>query len=240
MAAPILKTVGLSKRYETNGHKVNALSNVNLEIMKGDFVAVMGPSGSGKTTLLTLLGCLDKPTGGKVLMGSGGLDVTAIPEASLYKIRRKYVGFIFQNFNLMSNLSAIENVELAMGGLIRSAKTRQKRARILLRMVGIAHREKHKPDQLSAGEQQRVAVARALANGPAVILADEPTGNLDSETGVSIMGVLRELNNKQKRTIIMVTHDPLMASFASRKLFLRDGKLQKEESVSQDKSPSSG
>jgi len=206
MAKPTLKTIGLSKTFETNGNKVQALSRVNLEVMRGDFLAIMGPSGSGKTTLLTLMGCLDKPTTGRILLGSTGLNVTTIPEAALYKIRRKNLGFIFQNFNLLPSLTALENVELPMEGLIKSAKRRRKRARALLRMLEMSHREKHKPPQLSAGEQQRVAIARALANGPALILADEPTGNL-------------------------VTHDPHMASFASRKLFIRDGKLLKEDPI---------
>lgn len=231
MAKPILKTIGLSKAFETNGNKVQALSRVNLEVMRGDFLAIMGPSGSGKTTLLTLLGCLDKPTTGRILLGSTGLNVTAIPEAALYRIRRKNLGFIFQNFNLLPSLTALENVELPMEGLIKSAKRRRKRARVLLRMLEMSHREKHKPPQLSAGEQQRVAIARALANGPALILADEPTGNLDWETSVSIVNMLRKLATEQKRTIIMVTHDPHMSSFASRKLFIRDGKLLKEDPV---------
>lgn len=231
MAKPILKTIGLSKTFETNGNKVQALSRVNLEVMRGDFLAIMGPSGSGKTTLLTLLGCLDKPTTGRILLGSKGLNVTAIPEAALYRIRRKNLGFIFQNFNLLPSLTALENVELPMEGLIKSAKRRRKRARVLLRMLEMSHREKHKPPQLSAGEQQRVAIARALANGPALILADEPTGNLDWETSVSIVNMLRKLATEQKRTIIMVTHDPHMSSFASRKLFIRDGKLLKEDPV---------
>jgi len=234
MAKPILKTIGLSKTFETNGNKVQALSRVNLEVMRGDFLAIMGPSGSGKTTLLTLLGCLDKPTTGRILLGSKALNVTAIPEAALYRIRRKNVGFIFQNFNLLSSLTALENVELPMEGLIKSAKRRRKRARVLLRMLEMSHREKHKPPQLSAGEQQRVAIARALANGPALILADEPTGNLDWETSVSIVNMLRKLATEQKRTIIMVTHDPHMSSFASRKLFIRDGKLRDEDPVYDD------
>jgi len=231
MAKTILKTIGLSKRYESDGNSVQALSNVNLEIERGDFVAIMGPSGSGKTTLLTLLGCLDKATKGRVLVGTKGIDVTSMPEGSLYSIRRRHLGFILQSFNLMPNLSALENVELPMEGLIRSAKRRRKRARVLLRMVEIPHREKHKPRQLSAGEQQRVAIARALANGPAVILADEPTGNLDWETSLSIVNMLSRLATEQKRTIVMVTHDPQMAVYANKKLFIRDGKLHEKDPV---------
>ena len=229
MATTIVKTVGLTKTYESNGNAVRAVKNVNLEIMKGELVAIMGPSGSGKTTLLTLLGCLDRPTQGRVLLGTNSLNVTALPETSLCVIRRKQLGFVFQNFNLIPNLTAIENVELPMEGLIPSAKRRRKRARILLRMLEIPDREKHRPAQLSAGQQQRVAIARALANGPALILADEPTGNLDYETSLSIMSILQRLSAEQKRTIVMVTHDPLMATFATRKLVLRDGRLSKED-----------
>ncbi len=229
MARPMLRAIGLTKTYETNGNRVRALQSVNLEIMRGDFVAIMGPSGSGKTTLLTLLGCLDRPTSGRVLLGARGLDVTAMPESSLYTIRRKNIGFIFQSFNLIPSFSALENVELPMENLIGSGRRRRKRARVLLRMLEIPHRERHRPPQLSAGEQQRVAIARALANGPAVILADEPTGNLDWETSVGIMNMMRRLASEQKRTIVMVTHDPHMAAFASTKLYLRDGKLSDQD-----------
>ncbi|MFW6125594.1 MAG: ABC transporter ATP-binding protein [Chloroflexota bacterium] len=225
MARPIVKVTGLTKVFNSDGSRVYALSNVNLDVGRGDFVAIMGPSGSGKTTLLTLLGCLDRPTKGRILLGHNGLDVSAMAEALLYRIRRKHVGFIFQSFNLIPSLTALENVQLPMEGLIRSGKRRRKRARVLLNMVDVLHRENHRPFQMSAGEQQRVAIARALANGPAVILADEPTGNLDSETGAKIIELLRRLSSQQRRTIIMVTHDPLMASFATRSLFLRDGRL---------------
>jgi putative ABC transport system ATP-binding protein len=224
----MIKTKGLSKTFTMGGHEVKALSNVNLEIQKGEFVAIMGPSGSGKTTLLTLIGCLDKPTKGKVYLGKNGVDVTAIPDASLYSIRRKNQGFIFQSFNLIPSLSAVENVELPMESWLKSAKQRRKRARVLLKLVDILDREKHKPAQLSGGEQQRVSIARALANNPGIILADEPTGNLDSETGLSILNMLRKLATDYHRTVIIVTHDYNMAARADRQFMIRDGKLQEE------------
>ena len=228
MNNPILDITGLSKIYKMSEHKIKALSKAYLQVMKGEFVVIMGPSGSGKTTLLTLVGCLDKPTSGKILLD--GADVTNIPEVSLYRIRREKIGFIFQSFNLIGSLSAVENVELPMECLIRSGKQRREKARELLRLVELQEREKHRPAQLSAGEQQRVAIARALANDPVIILADEPTGNLDSETGVSIVKMLSKLTADQKCTVMMVTHDRRMASLAGRILFLRDGRvLQKEE-----------
>jgi len=226
MEAPILRTVDLSKTFEVGGHKVKALKGASLEIMPGEFVAIMGPSGSGKTTLLALIGCLDKPTEGKIILDT--VDVTDIPEASLYKTRREKIGFIFQSFNLLENLSAIENVELPMECSTKSGRQRRERARELLDLVGLQEREKHRPTQLSAGEQQRVAIARALVNSPAIILADEPTGNLDSETGSAIAAMLGRLASDHKCTVVMVTHDHHMASLAGRRLSLRDGMLLQE------------
>ncbi len=226
MEVPILRTIDLSKTFEVGGHKVKALQRANLEVMPGEFIAIMGPSGSGKTTLLALVGCLDKPTEGKIILD--GVDVTDIPEASLYKIRRDKIGFIFQSFNLIENLSAVENVELPMECSIKSGKQRSEKARKLLDLVGLQEREKHRPAQLSAGEQQRVAIARALANDPAIVLADEPTGNLDSETGLSIVKMLSKLTTDQKCTVMLITHDHRMASLAGRTLSLRDGTLLQE------------
>jgi len=220
---PILRTEDLSKTYEVGGQKVRALQEANLEIMPGEFVAVTGPSGSGKTTLLALIGCLDKPTEGKIILDA--VDVTDIPEASLYKIRREKIGFIFQSFNLLPELSAVENVELPMECLTKSARQRRERALELLNLVGLQGRAKHRPAQMSAGEQQRVAIARALVNSPAIILADEPTGNLDSETGSAIAGMLGRLVTDRRCTVVMVTHDHHMASLASRRLSIRDGRL---------------
>jgi putative ABC transport system ATP-binding protein len=222
----IVKIKGLSKVFKMGGQDVRALSNVNLEITKGEFVTIMGPSGSGKTTLLTLIGCLDKPTKGKIYLGRKGIEVTSVPDSSLYKIRRDNLGFIFQSFNLIPSMSAIENVMLPMEASEKSGKKRRKRAQELLSLVEVADREKHKPSQLSGGEQQRVSIARALANDPDLILADEPTGNLDSETGESIMNILRRLTTDRNRTVIVVTHNSYIAEMANRTLVIRDGKLQ--------------
>jgi len=222
-----LKTENLDKLYKLGGRQVQALSDVTIEIQKGDFLSIMGPSGSGKTTLLNILGCLDKPTHGEVFLD--GKNVTKVPEKDLHKIRKNKIGFMFQTFNLMPWLNAIENVELPMEGTKKSKAERQKRARELLEMVGLSKRIEHRPHKLSAGEQQRVAIARALANNPAIVLADEPTGNLDAKTKYEIMRLLGKLNAEQGTTIIVVTHDNKVGSRAHRMLFLNDGKLLKKE-----------
>ena len=227
MSDLILEIEKLDKVYKLGGRQIRALSDVNLKVEKGEFLSIMGPSGSGKTTLLNILGCLDRPTYGKVILD--GIDVTKVSERELYKIRRHKVGFIFQNFNLLPYLSAIENVELPMEGTGKSKEEKRKRARELLKLVGLSEREKHRPLRLSSGEQQRVAIARALANNPAIVLADEPTGNLDSKTGYEIVRLLGKLNIEQGTTIIMVTHDSHKAAHASRMLFLSDGKLLAKE-----------
>ena len=227
MSKVALKTERMSRVYETGGRKVHALSNINLEIEKGNFVSIMGPSGSGKTTLLNLLGCLDKPTNGKLLLD--GLDVTEIPERSLHKTRKHKIGFVFQTFNLMPWLNAVENVELPMEGTGITKDDARKRAAELLEMVGLSERMEHRPQKLSAGEQQRVAIARALANNPAIVLADEVTGNLDGKTKIEIVKLLKKLNNEHGTTIVIVTHDGQVASMANRILFLSDGKLKAKE-----------
>jgi len=199
------------------------LKNTNLTINKGDFVAIMGPSGSGKTTLLNILGCLDKSSSGKVVLD--GVDISNLNENELSDIRRDKIGFIFQNANLMPVLNAMENVGLPMecNGTLKEARI--KRAEYLLKLVGLQERMKQRPNQLSAGEQQRVAIARAFANKPAIILADEPTGNLDSETGTRIMDLLTTLNKNLGTTIIVVTHDEKMALYAKKKMVIEDGKI---------------
>jgi putative ABC transport system ATP-binding protein len=227
MSELVLKTEKLDKVYKLGGRQVRALSDVNLQVKRGDFISIMGPSGSGKTTLLNMLGCLDKPTYGKVILD--GADVTKVPERNLYKIRRHKIGFVFQTFNLMPYLNAMENVELPMEGTKQSGDEKRKKVRDLLKMVGLSEREEHRPHGLSAGEQQRVAIARALANNPSIVLADEPTGNLDSKTGSEIVRLLGKLTIDQGTTIIMVTHDSRMASCAGRMLFLSDGKLLTKE-----------
>jgi len=227
MSSYVLEAENLVKFYEMGGNRIGALSGVTLRVERSELVSVMGPSGCGKTTLLNMLGCLDKPTSGKVILD--GVDVTDMRESDLPKVRAEKVGFIFQTFNLLPTLTAIENVELPMEcGKVPKDK-RRKGALELLKLVGLETRGDHKPHELSAGEQQRVALARALANNPAIILADEPTGNLDSKTGLEIMGLLRKLSLDEGSTIVLVTHDRRMASLADRMLFLSDGKILKEE-----------
>ena len=227
MSKPVLQLENLSKTYTLGKRNVPALSNLNLTVNAGEFVAIMGPSGSGKTTLLNVIGCIDKPTSGQVLLD--GVDVTKLPENQLYKIRRDKMGFVFQTFNLLPYLNARENVELPMEGRVKSKSERKKRASELLAMVGLSGREGHRPQRLSAGEQQRVAIARALANNPAIVLADEPTGNLDSQNKQEIIKLLANLNITQGTTIIMVTHDGQAAHHTERMLLLKDGKIIKEK-----------
>jgi putative ABC transport system ATP-binding protein len=217
----------LDKIYKLGGRQVRALSDVTLEIENCDFLSIMGPSGSGKSTLLNILGCLDTPTHGTAFLD--GVNVTRVAEKNLYKIRKNKIGFVFQTFNLMPWLNAIENVELPMEGTKKSKVERHNRARELLEMVGLSDRMEHRPHKLSAGEQQRVAIARALANNPAIVLADEPTGNLDAKTKYEIIKLLARLNKEQGTTIVMVTHDSQIALRASRMLSLNDGKLLKKE-----------
>jgi putative ABC transport system ATP-binding protein len=226
MSEYVLEAKNLTKVYEAGENRVVALSDVGLQVGRGEFMSIMGPSGSGKTTLLSMLGCFDKPTSGQVVID--GLNVTSMRESELPKIRAEKVGFIFQAFNLIPTLTALENVELPMErGKIPKGK-REGRALKLLESVGLKDKADRKPSRLSAGEQQRVAIARALANGPAIILADEPTGNLDSKTGWDIIQLLRKLRREEGSTIILVTHDKQMASLSDRMLFLRDGKLLKK------------
>jgi putative ABC transport system ATP-binding protein len=227
MSETVLKLEKLSKAYTLGKRSVQALSGVNLQVNRGEFVAIMGPSGSGKTTLLNVLGCLDKPTRGNVLLD--GVDVAKLPEKELYKIRRSKIGFVFQTFNLLPYLNARENVELPMEGTKKSKSVRRQIASELLGMVGLSGREEHRPQRLSAGEQQRVAIARALANNPAIILADEPTGNLDAKNKREIVNLLARLNLNQETTIIVVTHDGQVAAHTERVLLLKDGKITKEK-----------
>jgi putative ABC transport system ATP-binding protein len=227
MSNTVLKIENLSKTYSLGKRNVQALSNLNLEVKKGEFVAIMGPSGSGKTTLLNVLGCIDKPTAGKVLLDD--VDVGSLAESQLYKIRGNKIGFVFQSFNLLPYLNARENVELPMEITGKSKSERGKKAKELLAMVGLTGREEHRPQRLSQGEQQRVAIARALANDPAIILADEPTGNLDVKNKQEIVKLLANLNLNQGTTIIIVTHDGQVAAHTERMLFLTDGKITKEK-----------
>lgn len=206
---------------------MHCLSKLDIEVKKGEFITIMGPSGSGKTTLLNIIGCIDKPTHGRVFIDA--VDVTALSESKLFKIRRDKIGFVFQTFNLLPYLNARENVELSMEIAGKYDKQRRERANALLGIVGLAGREEHRPQRLSQGEQQRVAIARALANDPAIILADEPTGNLDPNNKQEIMKLLANLNMTQGTTIIMVTHDTQVAARTGRMVLLKDGKIFKEK-----------
>jgi putative ABC transport system ATP-binding protein len=227
MSEIALKIEDLTKNYMLGKREVQALTNLNLEVKKGEFISIMGPSGSGKTTLLNVIGCIDKATKGSVILD--GVEVDKMPENELYKIRRDKMGFVFQSFNLLPYLNARENVELPMEMKATSKEDRKKRASELLAMVGLSGRETHRPQRLSQGEQQRVAIARALANDPAIILADEPTGNLDIQNKQDIIKLLAHLNIKNETTIIMVTHDGQVAAHTERVLFLKDGKINKEK-----------
>ena len=222
----MIRTEHLSKVYRMGEIEVPALRDVSLEIEEGEFLAIVGPSGSGKSTLLNMLGCLDKPTSGAVFIG--GVNTASLSENELAEIRREKIGFIFQQFNLIHSLTALENVSLPMFFAGVNSDARIKRAAELLAKVGLEKRMHHKPSELSGGQQQRVAIARALSNNPAVIIGDEPTGNVDSETGDAIMGILEGLNRNEGRTIIVVTHDTEIAAHAPRVIRMKDGRLLEE------------
>lgn len=214
----------LHKIYRLDGHaEVHALRGVSLQVAPGEFVAIMGPSGSGKSTFMNLLGCLDTPTQGKLLIE--GTEVSSLTPNQLADMRNKKIGFVFQNFNLLSRTSALENVELPLLYSKIPAAQRQQRAVEALARVGLQERMHNLSNQLSGGEQQRVAIARALVNNPALILADEPTGNLDTQTSLEIMNIVQDLNLSNGITIILVTHESEIARYAKRKVQFRDGKI---------------
>ena len=219
----MIKAVGLCKEYDLKSHKVMALRDATFEVKRGESIAIKGPSGSGKTTLLTMIGLLDSPTSGSLIID--GVDLTQIHESKLHEVRQKKIGFVFQSFNLMPYLTAQENVELPMelGDLTRSQ--RKERASELLGIVGLAERVGHRPAKLSAGEQQRVAIARALANGPSILLADEPTGNLDSKSKKEIVKLFNRLRREQGMTVIIVTHDDKVANDIGKVIRMQNGRL---------------
>jgi putative ABC transport system ATP-binding protein len=226
MTKTIIKVEDVWKTYVMGKVEVNALTGLSLEIKEKEFVAIMGPSGSGKSTCVNIVGALDIPTKGRVLLE--GKDIAKLEESQLAKIRGQTIGFIFQQFNLIQTLSAQENVMLPMIFQEISEEKREKRARQLLTMVGLADRMTHKPSELSGGQQQRVAIARALANDPDVIIADEPTGNLDSKTGEQVVEMLQDLHRKEGKTIVMVTHDVRLSKRAQRIEHLFDGRVIKK------------
>jgi putative ABC transport system ATP-binding protein len=219
---PIMKLVNVSKTYQLGESPVHALRGVNLSVYPGEFVAIMGPSGSGKSTLMNLIGALDGPTAGSYQVA--GQEVAGLDRAQLAVVRNRVLGFVFQNFNLLARTSARENVELPLLYAGVPGRERRQRASQALTMVGLGQRLDHKPNQLSGGQQQRVAIARALVNRPRILLADEPTGNLDTRTSLEIMALFQRLS-RDGITIVLVTHEPDIAAFASRALVIRDGRV---------------
>lgn len=226
---PVIKLEDLHKTYDTGEVEVHAVRGVSLDVQPGEFIAIMGASGSGKSTLMNMIGCLDRPTGGRYLLDN--IDVSTLDRDSLADIRNEKIGFVFQGFNLLARTSALENVELPMlYARGRGHEDRKTKATKALELVGLGKRLDHTPNRLSGGQQQRVAIARALVNNPALILADEPTGNLDSQTSIEIMGVFQKLND-EGITIVMVTHELDIASYTKRNVVMRDGKVVTDEPV---------
>jgi len=224
----LIEVRDVKKDYELGETKVHALRGVSVAISQGEFVAIMGASGSGKSTFMNILGCLDRPTSGKYLLD--GIDVSELSKKELAKIRNQRIGFVFQGFNLLARTTALENTELPMLYSRVSKVEREKRARETLALVGLGEREDHFPSQLSGGQQQRVAIARALANRPSLLLADEPTGNLDSRTSVEVMEIFQNLN-AGGLTIVLVTHEPDIAQFAKREIVFRDGQIKRDQKI---------
>jgi len=230
VGSALIETHELTKNYRVGGQVVHALRQVSLEVRTGEFVAVMGPSGSGKSTFMNLLGCLDGPTSGRYVLDSR--DVSNLSGDALAKIRNAKIGFVFQGFNLLPRTTALENVELPLLYTGLPARERHERARSKLVAVGLAERADHHPSQLSGGQQQRVAIARALVNDPVLILADEPTGNLDTRTSVEVMAILQDLN-RQGITVVLVTHEADIVPFAARTITFRDGRVLRDEAVAE-------
>ncbi|AEM77756.1 putative ABC transport system ATP-binding protein [Thermoanaerobacter thermohydrosulfuricus] len=224
----LIKIRNLTKIYKMGENEVRALDGINLDIEKGEFVSIVGQSGSGKTTLMNIIGCLDVKTSGEYFLN--GIDTSKLSDNQLADLRCSEIGFVFQNFNLLQKMTALENVELPMIYKGVPTKERRQRAEMLLEMVGLKERMHHRPNELSGGQQQRVAIARALANNPHLILADEPTGNLDSKSGSEIMKIIKELNERGN-TVVLITHDPNIAAQAKRIVRIKDGRILENEVV---------
>ena len=229
MTTSVIQLLGIEKIYDTGSVRVHALRNVNLDIQPGEFVAIMGTSGSGKSTLMNILGCLDRPTAGQYLLE--GVDISQLDKDQRADVRNRKLGFVFQGFNLLRRTTALENVELPLIYAGVPAAERVRRSRVALSIVGLAYREDNHPSQLSGGQQQRVAIARALVNNPSMLLADEPTGNLDTRTSLDVMGVFQRLNRESGITIVLVTHEPDIAEFADRVVTMRDGRVVSDRLV---------
>ncbi|MGI5284792.1 ABC transporter ATP-binding protein [Nonomuraea polychroma] len=225
---PAIEAVDLTRRYQLDGVAVEALRGVSLTIGQGEFAAILGPSGSGKSTLMHLLGCLDRPTSGALRIN--GVEMSGLSDTALADLRNKTIGFVFQSFHLLGRTTALDNVALPLvyRGVGRSE--RRARARAALESVGLGHRMGHRPSQMSGGEQQRVAIARALVGEPKVLLADEPTGNLDTANGAEVMGILDRLNSDRGVAVVLVTHEPEVAAHARRQIHVRDGLIEKDTS----------
>jgi putative ABC transport system ATP-binding protein len=226
---PVIELQDISKVYQMGEVEVHALRGVSLEVRKGEILTIMGPSGSGKSTMMNIIGCLDQPTAGSYLLE--GDDVGHLEDAELASIRNRRIGFVFQTFNLLARTTALQNVTLPLIYAGVSRAERHGKAKRALESVGLGHRLDHLPTELSGGQQQRVAIARALVNSPSIILADEPTGNLDSESGAEVMGVLQGLNRERGMTVVLVTHDPLIARHTERIVHLHDGQVTHNEIV---------
>ena len=223
----IIRMSDVSKIYRRGIEVIKALDNVHLKVTKGEFVMILGPSGSGKTTLLNMIGALDRPTSGTIMIDN--LNITELSESKLVTLRREKIGFVFQQYNLIPTLSAVENIEVALAPTRISKKARYERAKELLNLVGLGKRIDHLPSELSTGEQQRIAIARALANDPKLLLMDEPTGVLDTKTGREIMEIIRKANKGQGKTVVVVSHAEYIKGYSDRLLFMRDGRIYEHE-----------